>query len=78
MDEEFIKYLNLNYARALIYEFSLNNRDAIFLNKVSEVSFYYFRYHLLKLIFFCYSEVIGMIYHLKKKFIASNGKNYIC
>ena len=32
-----IKELNMVYARALLYEFSLNNRDGLFINKIIEV-----------------------------------------
>ena len=32
-----VKELNMVYARALLYEFSLNNRDGLFINKIIEV-----------------------------------------
>ena len=47
VDENFIKELNMNYARALLYEFSLSNRDAVFINNVIQVKFFFI------LIFYC-------------------------
>ena len=50
VDENFIKELNMNYARALLYEFSLSNRDAVFINNVIQVKFFfYFNILLLKI-----------------------------
>ena len=34
---EFVMMLNQYYSRALMYEFSLNNRDAQFIDRISEV-----------------------------------------
>ena len=34
---EFVVLLNQYYSKALMYEFSLNNRDGLFINKIIEV-----------------------------------------
>ena len=47
VDENCIRQLNLYYAKALIYEFSLNSRDSVFVNKVIKVIFIFFKFILL-------------------------------
>jgi hypothetical protein len=39
INPEFMMMLNQYYSRTLMYEFSLNNRDMQFIDKISEVIF---------------------------------------
>jgi len=46
-DEDAVLSLCQYYSRALMYEFTLNERDDEFVNRISDVSFHYFKILIL-------------------------------
>ena len=64
---EYISMLNKYYSSSLMFEFSLNNRDMAFIDKVTEVKIFY----LLFLFFIYYTG------HLFVPFLKLIGKEHV-